>query len=389
MNVLFVAHAYPRWDSDIAGVFVERLAVALTARTHSVEVIAPADQGKAGHEHRRGIPVFRVRYAPKSRENLAYSGSMVQRGRGLVGTLTVAGLVGAHAHEISRRRRTAGVDIVHAHWWVPAGLATWMARLAPSCPYIVTLHGTDVALFKNSWMARFLAKRVLRGAAAVTAVSSYLAREVERQIGFDSEQIVVQPMPVDVARFNRTSQGGGGVVAVGRLTKQKNIDMVLEAVAQLGRTGRDVTLTVVGDGPERASLERRARELELIQQTRFLGAVTPEQVPEALGNADTLVFPASNEGFGLVAAEALMLGIPVVASQGGGGVTDIVPALGGGRLVSASHPEALASAIRELLDDPKSRELAVETGRRLKRRLAPDAVAQAFESVYQEALARH
>jgi glycosyltransferase involved in cell wall biosynthesis len=238
-------------------------------------------------------------------------------------------------------------------------------------------------------MARWLAKRVLRGAAGVTAVSSYLAREVERQVGFDSAQIVVQPMPIDVARFERTSQGGGGVVTAGRLTNQKNIGLVVEAVARLGRAGREVPFTIIGDGPERSNLECMVQELGIAERTRFLGAVAPEDVPAAFGDADVLVFPARNEGFGLVAAEALMLGIPVVATQGGGGVTDIVPTAGGGRLVAAYDSGALALAIQELLDDPRSGELAAKAGLELKRRLAPDAVAAAFESIYRDALATH
>jgi glycosyltransferase involved in cell wall biosynthesis len=131
------------------------------------------------------------------------------------------------------------------------------------------------------------------------------------------------------------------------------------------------------------------QELGIAERTSFLGAVAPEDVPAAFGDADVLVFPARNEGFGLVAAEALMLGIPVVATQGGGGVTDIVPTAGGGRLVAAYDSGALALAIQELLDDPRSGELAAKAGLELKRRLAPDAVAAAFESIYRDALATH
>jgi len=230
-----------------------------------------------------------------------------------------------------------------------------------------------------------LARRVLRGAAAVTAVSSYLAERAARAAGLDEGSILVQPMPADTRAFARTSRGGGGIVTVGRLSPQKRIPLLLEAVALLRASDRALPLTVVGDGPERPALERRAAELGIADQTRFLGAVPPARVPDAIGDADVFAFPAVGEGLGLAAAEALMLGVPVVATHDGGGVTDIVPPNGGGRLV---RPDArdLAEAIAELARDPDRRRLAAEAGAALRLRFEPAAVAERFEAVYRQAV---
>src|SRR5439155_263653 len=107
----------------------------------------------------------------------------------------------------------------------------WLARR----PYVVTLHGTDVALLERSAAARWVARRVLPSAALVTAVSTYLANRAASVAGLDARRIAVQPMPVDVRAFAGTSAGGGGVVTVGRLSKQKRVDLVVEAVALLKR----------------------------------------------------------------------------------------------------------------------------------------------------------
>src|SRR5207244_6488621 len=81
LNLACLTHAYPRWEGDVAGAFVERLVLALKARGHGVHVVAPADAGKGGKELRHQVPVTRVRYAPARGETLAYRGSMVAAAR--------------------------------------------------------------------------------------------------------------------------------------------------------------------------------------------------------------------------------------------------------------------------------------------------------------------
>jgi glycosyltransferase involved in cell wall biosynthesis len=386
MQIVCVTHAYPRDDKDIAGAFIERLVLALKDRSHSIKVIAPSDSGTGRRDRRHGISVSRVRYAPAGSENLAYRGTMAERSASPAGALWAASLMVAEAREIAHLHSVAAVDIVHAHWWVPGGVAAWLARLVGKPPYVVTLHGTDVRVLEQSWAGRMVAKRVLRRAAAVTAVSSYLAEQAAEFAGIDVGQIIVQPMPVDTARFTRVSHGGGGIVSVGRLTKQKNLGVVFEAIARLKTIGKPIPLTVIGDGPFRGMLEQRVKGLGIHDVVTFLGHVPPDKVPDAIGDADVMVFPAVREGLGLVAAEALMLGVPVIATKAGGGVTDIVPPTGAGRLIPADDPIALTKAITGFLEDPASRRLAQDAGASLRRRLSPDAVAKVFETVYRDAV---
>jgi len=373
VNLVYVTHAYPRSKGDIAGAFIECLAVALRHRGHSIRVIAPSDRGGGGEEELNGIPVSRVRYASARRETLAYTGTMVEGARSLTGGIAAANLVRVQAAETKRLCRMEKIDVVHAQWWIPGGMSAWWARLK-RVPYIVTVHGTDMRILERSAIARGLARRVFRGAAAVTAVSSYLAERVAHVAGIDSSSITVQPMPIEVSRFDRTSRGGAGIVSVGRLTKQKNLGVVLQAMARLRERNIDIPLRLVGDGPERQNLNAQAKQLNLSDNVEFVGEVEPSRVPDAVGDADVSVFTATQEGFGLAAAESFMLGIPVVALQAGGGVKDVVPASGAGRLVQG-NPEVQA------------RQLAAAQGAELKRQFKPDAVAAVYESVYEHAAA--
>jgi glycosyltransferase involved in cell wall biosynthesis len=372
-----LTHAYPRYDGDVAGAFVERLVLALAARGHGVHVVAPADAGRGGTELRHQVAVTRVRYAPARRETLAYRGTMAAAAHSPAGLVWGASLVWQQARAVRRLWAEQRLDLVHAHWWVPGGVSAWLA----GWPYVVTLHGMDVVLLERSAAARVVARRVLHSAAAVTAVSSDLAERAARAAKIDPERIFVQPMPVDAGRFARTSRGGGGIVTVGRLTPRKRIDLLLEALVHLRAAGRTMPLTIIGDGAQRARLERCVVELGIAAQVRFLGETPPARIPEAIGDADVFAFPAMGEGFGLVAAEALLCGVPVVATHDGGGVRDIVPETGAGRLVAPDSRE-IARAIGELVSDPDARRLAAAAGAALRQRLEPAAVAERFEALY-------
>jgi glycosyltransferase involved in cell wall biosynthesis len=384
LRVLAVTHSYPRFDGDLAGAFLERLYDALTARGHGVRVLAPADEGRGGEERRRGIVVEWVRYAAPGRETLAYRGTMLRALRSPAGLLAFRGLVRALGE--ATRARSADADVIHANWWVPGGYAVWGARHGGAPPCVLTLHGTDAALLHRWWAARRVARPVLRHAAAVTTVSTFLAGIAERA-GVRTSPVVL-PMPVESGAHPTASPGGGGIVTVGRLTRQKRIHVVIEAVARLRDAGRLVPLTVVGDGPERRALEMTAARLGLERHVRFTGAVAPEAVPGLLAGADAFAFPARHEGFGLAAAEALMAGVPIVVAADGGGVLDVARPGPGVEIVPGVAPGAWAAAIGRLHGNADARAAAAAAGAEWRERLRPSAVAERLESVLEGACRR-
>lgn len=384
MRVLAVAHSYPRFDGDLAGAFLERLYEALITRGHGVRVIAPADQGRGGEESRRGILVERVRYAAPARETLAYRGTMTSALRSPRGLLAFRGLVRAFSRAV--RFRAAEADVIHANWWVPGGYAVWRARYPGSPPCVLTLHGTDAAMLHRSWAARRVARPVLEQAAAVTTVSTFLAAIAERA-GARTPPIVL-PMPAEGGAGPAASAGGRGVVTVGRLTRQKRIHIVIEAVARLAAAGRVVPLTIVGDGPERRALEAAVGRLGLGKQVRFTGAVAPDAVRDLLDGADVFAFPARHEGFGLAAAEALMAGVPIVVAADGGGVLDLARPGAAAEIVPAADPATWAAAIGRLLGNVHARAAAAAAGVEWRRRLHPAAVAERLEAVLEDACRR-
>jgi glycosyltransferase involved in cell wall biosynthesis len=378
VRVVFLTHNFPRWPGDLSGSFLGTLAAALVQRGVAVSVVAPSDEGQGGEEEVGGLRVRRVRYASARRETLAYRGTMADALRKPGGWRALAGLWRA-LRRAAREEVAAGADLVHAHWWVPAGLA------APSdVPLVITVHGTDAALLRKSRLARRLARPVFARARVVTAVSRELAGWVQHATGRHIAAAHVHPMPVDSAAWTWTT-GGGGAVVVARLTAQKRINLAIETTAFLASCGHDLPLTIVGDGPERPALERQVERLGIAPFVRFVGAVPPAEVAGFLARADLMLAPAAGEGFGLAAAEALMAGVPVVACWDGGGLLDVVPESGAGRLTLPSA-EALSDATLDLLQDPQRLALAKLVGESWRARLAPENVAELCEGWYREAL---
>ena len=378
MRVVFLTHNYPRFPGDVSGAFLATLAGGLARRGVEVRVVAPSDQGQGGVGELDGVVVRRVRYAAARRETLAYRGTMQAALRGPAGMGALAGLWRA-LRRAAREELEAGAHLVHAHWWVPAGLA-----VPPDAPMVLTVHGTDAALLRTSRIARRLARPVFHRAAVVTAVSRELAGWVQNGVGRYVEPAHVHPMPVDSTGRSWTT-GGGGAVVVARLTPQKRVALAIDAIAVLISCGHELPLTIVGDGPERPALERQVERLGITSFVHFAGAVSGSEVAGYLATADVMIFPAQGEGFGLAAAEALMSGVPVVACWDGGGVLDVVPEAGAGRLTLPS-PDPMADTVLDLLGDPDRLALARLVGESWRARLAPDHVAELCEGWYREVL---
>lgn len=379
LRVVFLTHNFPRYPGDVSGTFLALLARALIARGIEVRVVAPSDGGETGPLELEGIPVRRVRYASAERETLAYRGTMAEVGRTPAGALRAIAL-GRALRRAAREELRQGAQLVHAHWWIPGGMAA-----PPEAPLVVTLHGTDAALLERSAVARWLARPLLRRAALVTTVSAPLARVVHQATGRVVDASRQQPMPTDTARFDRWSEGGGGLITVARLTRQKRVDLAIRALSRVTRAGEGLKLTIIGDGPERPALEALRDQLGLGAVVRFEGAQPPAVVAARLADADVALFPARNEGYGLAAAEAFMAGVPVVACLDGGGVLDVVPVHGAGRRVEPS-PIAVADGIRTLLGNLEARAAARRLGERLRGELAPARVAEVCAGWYREIL---
>lgn len=259
-----------------------------------------------------------------------------------------------------RRVRAFRPDVIHVHCFGPNGPYARLVSSVLSVPLVLTSHGETFGdesdVFGQSALLRDQLRRACRGSAAVTGCSVLVAEDLRRRFG--AEVVRVVPNAVDVLPASRRDAArpgdaardgstGGRLIAVGRLVGVKGFDVLLRA---LSLTSRWTSLMIVGDGPDRATLERLAGELGIADRVHFLGQRTAEEVQLLMSRADAVVMPSRAEAFGIVALEAWAAGTPLIATATGGPdsfVTDGV----NGLLVPPGDSSALAQAIDTLLTD--------------------------------------
>ncbi|MEO6878163.1 MAG: glycosyltransferase, partial [Gemmatimonadaceae bacterium] len=385
MKVLFLTHSFPRTPGDAPGSFILRLAVALRGEGIEASVVAPAAPGLEHYDRIDDVPIERFRYAPRKYETLAYAGNMAtQVQASWSAKVTMLGFLGAEFRTAVQVRRDFEPDVVHAHWWFPNGLVgTWLAKMADT-PLVTTLHGTDVRLARTVAFSRPGFRHVMHHSAQVTAVSRYLAAEASQVVSAPSP--IVAPMPVAAELF---SPGGTRsekrLLFVGRLNKQKGIELLLHAVSRM--PDPSIQLDVVGDGDDRDALQQLAVGLGIADRVHWQGTVPQPKLVDFYRVAAALVVPSVNEGLGLVAVEAQLCETPVVAFDSGG-LPDIVQHDRTGILVHDIDAGALAAALVSLLER-EDRGAALGAAGRLHAlaTFAPESVARRYADIYRSAIA--
>jgi glycosyltransferase involved in cell wall biosynthesis len=379
LRVLFVTHAYPRFAADAAGSFLHRLALALRASGCELLVLAPSAPQLAPHEEIDGVPVRRFRYAPAGMESLAYTGTMAEQVLGsLRGKGALAGLLTAGTMALRRSAERFAPDVVHAHWWFPAGLLS--LGLDAEIPLVTTLHGSDVRLARKVKLVHPLFRRVLARSAAVTAVSSFLAGEA-RAMAPDAK-LVVAPMPADSTLFTAADAAPripGRFLFVGRLNAQKGLGDLLDA---LSWCPPHITLDVVGGGEDEVALKAQAARLSLGARVTWHGALERSALPALYRRAQATVLPSTQEGLGLVAVESQLCRTPVIAYRSGG-LPDVVAPEWGGVLVPPKDTRALAAALTGVDAHPELVAGHGSAGRAaMLDRFAPSTVAAGYQALY-------
>jgi glycosyltransferase involved in cell wall biosynthesis len=233
----------------------------------------------------------------------------------------------------------------------------------------------------GAWI-RFVKRTLVRGVDAHVAVGERAAREVETQAGLrhGSIRTIESAVPEFQVERRQLARARPRIGTTVRLDRQKGLDVLLRALADV--PGVDVE--IVGDGPERATLEALAREVGVDDRVTFAG--WSENAREWLGRWDAFVLPSRFEGLPLAILDAMLAELPVVASD----VGSIGEAVADGRtglLVPPDDPAALAGALRDVLADR-------ERGRRMGRagravameRFTATAKARRYEALYEELL---
>ena len=207
------------------------------------------------------------------------------------------------------------------------------------------------------------------------------------RLGIELEQRVASDVPRDEVRRRLGIPPERFVVGwIGRMTGVKQTQDLLAALAELRSAGVDAGLLVVGDGPDRAGFEQRARELDLVRHCLFLGY--QEDVAPWYAAMDAVALPSGNEGTPVTVIEALAAGKPVVAYEVGG-VPDVVREGVDGFLVEPGSTSGMAKRLAQLAADPELGRRLGEAGReRVLERYGVGRLLDDVDQLYRETIAK-
>lgn len=310
--------------------------------------------------------------------------------------MRLASIYSQHAYRLVRR---ANLDVIHSHDPFAIGLFGLAVAKRFRIPYVHTYHTLYPEYVHYIWETRFtrsMAQRLSRDFCDQCDLVLAPSTKIQQALAHWGVKARVELLPtgVDASRFAQRDPEAAAALRkrfgipesdrlltfVGRIGLEKNVDLLVEAMSHV--TTRGARLLIVGNGPYRPELERHIAALGIGDRVTFTGYLQREDVVAAYAASDVFFFASTSETQGLVVAEAMASGLPVVAVEDlavGDAVTD-----GVNGFLTPERPRALAEAADRVLTDPSLRAaMGAESVRRAKE-LSIDLMAQRLAGLYAE-----
>ncbi len=276
--------------------------------------------------------------------------------------------------------------LIHAHFGTSAQAATALAR-ALDIPLLVTFHGYDILNTDLSDRYRKQRERLFNDADFFTSDSDFVRKElIAAGCSPDKVQTHYVGTAVQEEIPARSETPNPSILFVGRLTPHKGCDQLLDIMSKLQSALPEVSLTIVGDGPEKTNLMQQASGLNNVE---FLGSQPPERVRQLMQSHWLLCNPSTvgergwREAFGIVFIEAQALGIPAI-SYATGGIVEAVADGVSGYTLPLDDRAALYDATLSMLQDPEKRQAMGRAGhKRVFEDFNIDTQCARLETIYQ------
>ncbi len=358
MRVLFWSLTF--WPA-IGGmeILAAALLPSLRERGHEFLVVAPKIYGGADAGSFRGIPVHWIPFQNTLSSHIEH----------------VTGV----REKVARLKSAFAPDLIHINGVGPTDFFHLITRHASFAPVLVTLHGdwlpqTDTVVAQTlrhaDWVAGCSAAILKRGLELAPEIADRCSVVYN---GLELARGAPEPRHVEEPR----------VLCLGRLAREKGMDLALAAFATIAERFPSSRLTVAGDGPDRHALETQAAREGVGHLVDFIGWVLPERVPSLINDHAIVLMPSREDSFPLVAIEAALMARPVVATRVGG-LPELVVHEETGLLCKPEDPRALADAVVRLLSDPTSgARLGRSAQRRAREVFAWKRHVDSYDALYQ------
>ncbi len=293
------------------------------------------------------------------------------------------------------------LDLLHVHYAIPHSVSALLARQMLAArgrhlPFVTTLHGTDITLVGLDRSYLPITRHAIEQSDGVTSISSYLRDETNERFEI-SRHIEVIPNFVNcdvytpfrddaTRREARKRFAKPDEALLMHLSNFRPVKRVADVIKVFARIAGEMPaqLILVGDGPDRSSVEWLAHDLGIHQRIHFLGK--QERVNELLPQADLLLMPSELESFGLAALEAMACKVPAIATRVGG-VPELIDHGDTGLLYAVGDTEAMARGAIDLLSDPVRLEEMRNTARQTaQKRFCASLVVPRYVEFYKQVL---
>jgi len=298
--------------------------------------------------------------------------------------------------------RQVHFDVLHAHDWLVCYAAQELKQRF-GLPLVATIHATEYGrnhglatdlqryIHHLEWTLTYESQRVI-------LCSTYMREEVQGLFQLPPDKLAVIPNGVDKAIIQMPPEIAADkskyalpqekiVLFIGRLVREKGVQVLLEAAPQILAGYPDAKFLIVGKGPAEAELRQRAAQLQLQDKFCFLGFVSDEQRNELLKLADIAVFPSLYEPFGIVALEAMATETPVVVSDVGG-LADVVQHGRNGLKAYPGDSVSVATQVLALLHNPDWGRSLAEEGVKDLEKYDWHEIARQTVQIYQQAMGK-
>lgn len=386
LHILIIPSWYPQFEGDPGGSFFREQAIGLTRQVERVGVIFPNQRSIRELWNPKALP-FGITDQNDAGTLLMQRNGFNITPRWETGVATQFLRHGARLFS-EYAKRHGKPDVIHAHSALYGGLLAHRISEATGIPYVITEHASGY--FKNHFNSKqlALARTVFARSSANLSVSKNLEKILQERYCFGGVWKVMPNIvnasffaqPLDTAQQNSRRKA---FINVAQLNPNKRHDLLIEAIAICQSLGRkDLTLTIAGEGGERASLQQRIMNLGLGDHVHLKGMVPRDQVPALLAAHEAFVLASDYETFGVVVAEALAMGMPCVVTNCGG-PADILTSEDG-CTVETGDAKAIAEAMIKTADRPFDLAERLERRNRCSALFSENAVSQQLASLYHQ-----
>ncbi len=288
------------------------------------------------------------------------------------------------------------LDVLHVHYAIPHASAAFMAKSILKekniqVPVVTTLHGTDITLVGLDAAYLPVVEFSINQSDVVTSVSESLKQQTKDSFEVKTEIEVIYNF-IDENKFSRKEDldfknsiapNGEFVLShTSNFRKLKRVDDVIRIFEEVYRKV-PAKLLLIGDGPERSTLEQLCRTIGLCDQIVFLGK--QDAVERLLSISDLFILPSEHESFGLAALEALATKVPVISSNVGG-IPEVNVHGETGYLSEVGNVKEMAKYALDILQDPVKLQLFRENAIKKANTFSKELIVPQYEKVYQKAI---